>query len=253
MGRTFRTVLFLNFCLFLFGLTPAYGLARQFFSRLSYPLESNLYNLNVRFLGGLKIIFELPRAAQENTDLKKQVLILKETETKYYLEKREIDLLRAQLKLGPPAKDRGFILAHVLRQKASEGLLQIDAGQVQGIKDGDLVTIPGVLVGRVSQVRSYEAEVLMTVSSKSHLEAANASLLARGEAVGNFGSQMIFGKVLPSQSLNAGETIIDFSSRLILGIVQTVRESGTNIFKEAVVTVGYDPSQITEVFVTIQP
>lgn len=253
MRRTFGTVLFLNFLLIVFGFTPLYQFTRLAFNRLNQPLEVRLYHLNARFLGGLKFIFNLPEVAQENSDLRREISLLKETEAKYYSQLLQIDLLKSQLKLSPAKKNQRLLLAQVLSQQASEGLLQINVGQSQGVKAGDLVTVGGVLIGRISRVGPNDSQVLMTVSTRSHLEAATAALSARGEAVGNFGSQIILGKVLPSQNLSVGETVIDFNSRLILGRVQTVRENGAKIFKEAVVVAGYDPAQIVEVFVNIQP
>lgn len=253
MRSTFGTVIFLNLILIVFGSTPLYRFTSSVFNRLDQPLEVRLYNLNSRFLNGLKFILNLPNLSQENLNLKRQVLSLKEMETKYYSQRREIGLLQAQLKVSPPKRNSRLLLARVLSQKVSEGLLQLDVGQSQAVKVDDLVTVGGVLIGRISRVTWNDAQVLTTVSPRSHLEAATAALSARGEAVGNFGSQIIFGKVLPSQNLSVGETVIDFNSRLILGRVETVRESGTKIFKEAVVTAGYDPVEIVEVFVSIEP
>lgn len=251
MTIPFKTVLVFNLLVLFLGLTPIHGFLATSFRRLNQPLETQAYLINSRLLDKINFLLTLPKIYQENTNLKSEVLVLQENQGKYLRQERELEILRGQLKISNSAKKSRLLLAQVLNQNISEGVLELSLGQEDGVKVGNLVTINGVLVGKVFQVSPTRARVLMTVSPESHIEAATASLVARGEAVGNFGSQIIFTKVLPSQNLSVGETVVDFAHRLILGRVQEVKENGPKIFKEAVISSAYDPSQITEVFINL--
>lgn len=252
MNSSLKTVLALNIFILLVGLTPLYKPVSFGFRRLSTPFEAKLNGLNSNLLTGVDFLVSLPKIYGQNAELKNELVKYRQLEANYFAAVNENDLLRPQLATPFPKKSSKTVPALVLGRNSSEGLVTLGAGKVDGVGIGNLVTIKGVLLGKIESTDDHRSQLLLTVSPQSRFEAVTSNLLSRGEVVGNFGNRLSFTKVLPSQPLNVGDIVLDFGSRLILGKVEKVQSEGAKIFKEADVAVLYDPSFLTEVFVVIE-
>lgn len=249
MNPSLRTVIILNFLIILIGLTPVYTAFSGGFRRVSGPLEAGLSRLNVSFISGVTFVLSLPKIYSQNLSLKDELVHFREIESKYSATLDENEILKAQLKLMPGVKSPQLIMARVLGQNITDSSLTLDVGAESGVKEGDSVTYKGLLLGKIIQTDANRSRLLLTVSPQSRFEAVTSNFSARGEVVGDFGNRLNFTKILPSQTVNVGDTVLDFGSRLILGKVEKVQAEGAQIFKAADVSVLYDPGFLTEVFI----
>jgi|GEM_PF-6452606 cell shape-determining protein MreC len=251
MNQSLRIVLVLNLLIFFLGLTPAYSFVSTRFRLVSRPLETGLTTLNQGFISGLTFILSLPKIYRQNLNLKEEVISFREIESKYNAVLKENEMLREQLKLTPGLRSEKLVMAKVLSQDSSSSSLILDIGKENGIAEGNLVTYKGLLLGRITHADSGRSRLLLTISPQSRFEAITSSLLARGETVGDFGNKLSFTKVLPTQTLKVGDTVLELGSRLILGKVENVQAEGAKIFKTADVSVFYDPAFLSEVFILV--
>ena len=251
MNSSLKIILVLNFLVIFSGVTPVFTMFSRGFQQLNGPVEAGFSGLNKSLLTSLDFLASLPKIYGQNGELKKELAKYRELETKYYSAVSENGLLRSQLKVTLPKRNNKLVLATVLGRSVYDGLVTLSLGKDDGINAGDFVTANGVLLGRISSVSDQRSKLLLTVSPESRFEAVTSNLQAKGEVVGNFGNRLLLTKVLPSQPLNVGDVVLDFESRLILGKVEKVQAEGAKIFKEADVSVLYDPEFLTEVFVII--
>lgn len=249
MSSSLKTVLILNIFVLLIGLTPIYTFLSGGFRLLSRPPEVQLARFNSNLLSGLTFAVSLPKIYGENQSLKNEVATLRESLAGYLAVALENEMLRSQLSLGPAARAGKLVLARVLGLNRDESTMVLDAGRQDGVAPGNLVTYKGQLLGKIINVDQERSTLLLTVSPQSRFEAVTGALSARGEVVGEFGNRLTFTKILPTQPVSAGESVLEFGSRLILGKVDKVEKEGAKIFKEASILVLYDPLFLTEVFV----
>jgi len=249
MNSSLKIVIVLDVIILLVGFTPVYTAMSSRFRIVSRPVEVGLSRLNGIFLSGAAFVTSLPKVYSENLSLKDEISHFREVQSQYFAVLSENELLRAQLKLSPPGKTGKIIMAHVLGQNSFDGSVSLDVGRDDGVKEGNLVTYKGILLGKITDLDAGRCRLLLTVSPQSRFEAVTSNFLARGEVSGNFGNRLSFTKILPSQSVNVSDTVLEFGSRLILGKVERVQAEGAKIFKEADVSVSYDPAFLTEVFV----
>lgn len=249
MSTSFKTVLTLNILVIIVGLTPAYTFLSNGFRNVSGPFEIQLTRLNINLLSGINFALSLPRLYGENVSLRQEVVNLRREQAGYNAALKENEMLKAQLGVGTAVRGGQLVLARVISFDGYESAAQLDAGKDRGVSEGNLVSYKGQLVGKITAVSGQRATLLLTVSPKSRFEAVTTGLSARGEAVGEFGNRLAFTKILPTQPVSVGDSVLEFGSRLILGKVTRVGSEGAKIFKEAEVSVLYDPSFLSEVFI----
>lgn len=233
----------------LVGLTPVYTALSGGFRRATGPIQVGLTRLNANFLSGVTFVLNLPRIYGQNLSLKEELVHFREVESKYLAVLSENEILKSQLKLTPGTRSGQLILARVLSKNSFDGSVTLDAGNESGVKVGHSVTYKGLFLGKIIQTDGQRSHFLLTVSPQSRFEAVTSNFLARGEVAGDFGNLLSFTKILPSQTVNVGDTVLELGSRLILGKVVKVQAEGAKIFKAADVSVLYDPDFLTEVFV----
>ncbi len=246
-----RNVLIVNLVLVLLGLTPFYPVLSQALQNLSRPAAYFLVNANQRLLNFTRFVSRLPFVDRQNADLKNQLLQKKLAEARLSELQKENALLRAQLKLPASSQKQKLFMSTVLGKQEKSDLVILRGGEKDGLAAGNLVEAGGVLLGKVVEVYARQSKMRLTVSAESRFTVRTGDFAARGEVTGNFGSQLLLSKVLPSQSLSLGQTVVEVESGLLVGTVVKVEKEGAKIFKEAQVAAAYDPNLLDQVLVMV--
>lgn len=249
--NSIRNVLIANIIFILVGLTPLYPWLSNGLQKLSRPLFTLFVSGNQRFLGFGQLVFSLPSLSRENKNLKSQILERRVLEAEIKDLQKQNTLLRSQLNLASAGKQQKLFLSRVLGRQEKGDLVIIQGGFSQSIKTEDLVFVGRVLLGKVVEVSENQAKMRLTVSAESAWEVRSSDFLARGEVQGRFGNQLRLSKVLPSQTLAAGQALLEVGSGLLVGTVEKVEKEGAKIFKEAQVSAPYEPNLLDEVFILI--
>lgn len=247
-----RTVLLVNLIFLVAGLTPVYPATADLAQKITRPAAAFLSFGNQRLLGAVRFIFRLPVLDRENKDLKNQLRQTMVWPSQLKQLQKENELLRSQLNLKSVPGDQRLVLAKVLGQQEKGNLVVLNVGKNQGLSLENPVTLSGALLGQVVEVSDFQAKMRLTVSPESHWEVKSSDFLARGEVQGSFGTQLKLSKVLPSQTLKAGQELLELDHGLLVGKVRKVEKEGAKIFKEAEVEAPYDPNLLDQVFVLVE-
>lgn len=251
MNSSLKSVLVLNLVFIVFSLTPLYKIYSEFIFKLSSPLLVRASSLNSGLVDFFGFVKNLPESFEAARELKVERVQEAAITAQRDILKSENDILRSQLKVAAQKKLGNLLMAKVAGEASADTLI-LNVGKNDGAAEGDLVLEGQTILGRLIKVETLRSQLLLTVSPQSSFEAVDLSSGARGLVAGNFGSGLKLSKVLPSQELNAGDILTDSSSGLVLGRVEKTAAEGTNIFKEAEVSVLYDPAALSSVFVLLQ-
>ena len=249
MKNSLKIVLVINFLVFGLGFTPIYPFLSGFFVRTLAPIEILLVRSNSGLLDWVGFVKSWPRLKSEINLSKNNQSFLEIKQIEIQRLEKENELLRQELKVSSSKLIKQRILAYVLGRGRGRDEILLDVGLSQGVKEGDLVSLNGFLLGKVSLVERNFSKFLPTSSGLSVFEAVSNDNKVRGEVVGDFGQGLVLTKVLPSQDLKVGQLMVESQSSLVLGQVTKVLPQGAKIFKEATLNLPYDADSLNVVFV----
>ena len=190
----------------------------------------------------------------ENAELRNQLL-------EYYNLKKENDQLKVQLGIKIEMPEWDLIAATVTSRNPNEvfSSFSIDRGYLSGVSVDDAVITTNGLVGRVSQVYATSSRVTCILSEDLQIAAISVNVGESGVISGNvqFASN---GKVrlnyLKSETEITEGTIITtsgaggmFPKDIMIGEVESIRQSEYDISKYAVIKPFEDVRNVTDVFV----
>jgi len=119
--------------------------------------------------------------------------------------------------------------------------LLIDKGSDDGIKVNQPVVYKQYYLGKVIETSPRRSSVLLSSDPDSHISAFSSSTLGRAKGVlnGQFGSDMLFDKILHEEQIKKGDLVysegteVNIPRGLILGQVAEVLERQNEVFKQA--------------------
>ncbi len=250
-------LLFLTLVLVILGQTPLMTPMRATAAKVSNPLQYGAY----RFSQGLKREFDFILGIRylrwENLKLNEDLRELRSRVADYEEVKRENEKLKEQLGENPvPGK---LILAEVIGRSArgGEATLTINKGSNAGVTEGAAVISKNFLLGEVATVGSQRAEIRLLTDSGFSAAALDQESpdRARGLVKGQYGTAVMLERILPTEQVVVGETIITsgedgkFEKGLILGKVKKIYGQEADVFKSAELELMVNFDSLEEVFV----
>lgn len=149
--------------------------------------------------------------------------------------------------------------ARVISQDPSDlvNYIVIDQGKQEGVAVGMPIITPAGLVGRVTEIGTHWARVLLVNDTTSSVNAVVQSTRSTGIVQGQGqGSDLLVMRYLPlGDSVKEGDLILTsgiggtFPKRLVLGQVVQVRQRDTDLFTEAIIRPSVDLSRLEFVLV----
>ncbi len=131
----------------------------------------------------------------------------------------------------------------------------VDQGRQDGIQVGMPAVTPIGLVGRVTEVGSHWARILLIVDPSSSVNAVIQSSRATGVIQGQFGRSLVMRYLPQGDSVHVGDLVLtsgiggSFPKRLVIGQITRVNKRDTDLFQEAVVRPSVDFNRLEFVLV----
>lgn len=177
-----------------------------------------------------QLIEEKKAVEQENIALKKQVNAVSSSNNKLL-----------------PAKNLSMLA----------GVMTIDKGIQDGIKEGMVVITATELIGKVSSVSMYSSKVSLPIKDGNSINVKVANLGEKGIVVGTAENRMILDKVLQKAGLKQDQIIMtsgeagDYPQNLVVGKITNIIEDDVAIYKKAELAPIEDYSKIEVVMIRI--
>lgn len=250
--RLFLTLISLSLLITILDLTKVLNLPKSFLSYVTNPISFGLYQTNKNILNQFSFMFSARLAARENKALKEQLgqLFAENAQLRKKLAETE-SMLSQENHLDP--KTYNLIPA---RPIGIQRYLKIDKGSKDGIKVGEAVVISDNYVGKIVQVSEKSSNIQLTSDPDSKVAAFSQGLegKAKGVLKGQFGSEMMFDKILHEEIIKIGDLVYSEGTEgflprgLILGKVIQVLERENEVFKQAKVQPNFDIRDLELVF-----
>lgn len=162
----------------------------------------------------------------------------------------ENKILRAQIG-APLPKGKKQILAETL---GFDRYLTLDKGENDGVKNGQAVILEDILLGKVVKVLPWESQAEVIFDPDSKIAAKTVKTQARGILAGQFGKGVALEKVTQEENLEVGDYLAttgegDYPQGLLLGTIEKVERTESEIFQKAQVRPLLDPARLTKVFI----
>lgn len=257
--RIFRLI---SICLFLIMLIfwnprSAFYPIRSAFDFVAAPFEKVFSVLGFYTNSSSEFLSSIGALKDENEKLAHENIRLVAENAKLSDMERENEMLRRQFDLLP-RETFDLETAEVIgqdHQNAGNWLI-INKGSSDGIREGLAVIVDqGAVVGKISQVSSHNAKVLLLTSPESSINGIDAQTEAKGIVRGQYGVGIAIDTVLQTDVLKQGDAVVtsglggDFPRGLFLGKVDSVRASDDRLFQQATIVPIVDFARLRTVFI----
>lgn len=171
---------------------------------------------------------------------------------------RENELLRQQLNLGQPVKQK-LVMASVTGYNLTQGqYFLIDKGQDDGVAAGlAVVTADNFLVGRIAEAEKFFSRVLLISDGASAINALTQDTRVNGAVKGNHGLGVTMEMIPIDAQISAGETVLTsglndgIPKGLIIGRLAGVAKKANEIWQSAVIIPAAELNNLEQVFVLL--
>lgn len=226
---------------------------KQLASYITNPISFGIYNTNKNIGKQFYFVFQARFAAQENKALKEQVgkLLSENADLR-----KKIAAVEAQLSQEKHIDPQTYNLLPA-RPIGLGRYLKIDKGSLSGIKEGQAVIFEDNFVGKIVSVSpsSSNIQLLTDPDSKVAAFSLNKDGKAKGVLIGQFGTEVLFDKILHEEKIEVGDLVYSEGTEgylprgLILGRVTQVLDKQNEVFKQAKVAPIFDRRDLELVFV----
>ncbi|KKR03635.1 MAG: Cell shape-determining protein MreC [Parcubacteria group bacterium GW2011_GWF2_39_13b] len=236
---------------------------RGFANGLFSPVQKFLYRASNQAAGYLSALFSASSLSQENQLLEKQNLELKSQISQLIEFSRENKILKEQLDLKLLIEDaNNYVFSNVIGYSPDNlsHYFLIDKGSRDGVEKDSAVIISGnILVGKIIEVFSSTAKVLLISDSNSSIGALTQKNRISGAVRGEWGSEIFLEMIPQDENIEKGEQVItagfgrNFPKGLIIGEISEIIANDVEAFKKAKIQLMNDLSKIESVFVISNP
>lgn len=250
----FTILLFLLVFLFFLSLYPQYKGETNFLEKtfrfLAYPVQKNLQ----RFVTWVKEIgesyFFLVGVQEENKTLRRQISEHRQEITRL----QEIILMEERLKKLYALQPKSGIVAQIIGRDPSSWFkcLLVDKGHTAGVKK-DMVAIGiGGVVGRIIDVATHTAKILLITDPNSAVDVLIQRSRAQGILEGNVEDYCVIKYVPKAEDIQVGDTVLTsgiggiFPKGLLVGTIRRVDKKRAGIFQYVEVSPAVDFAKLEE-------
>jgi rod shape-determining protein MreC len=227
------------------------------------PIQRGLDDVARSVSGVVTAIAEIDRLRSDNAVLRQENDRLRIENARAREVQRENDLLTGLLQLRT-----GFghetVAAAVIARESSEfrSSVTLDRGTDDGLSEGDVVVAAGgALAGRIVEVGSNYAKVVLVNDGGSTVIGQLVSSATIGEVVGQLGGVLIMGKIDSSEQIQLGDEVVTaglelgggirspYPKGLLIGQVIEVRRDANDVVQTAFLQPAIDLEKIEFVLV----
>ena len=230
---------------------------KDIFYTLSEPIQKvSMASFN-KTSSFIDLISSIKNLRRENIRMKEELRFLKAENARLKEIAYENKILREQFKLSIDQKLQ-LISSYVIGRSSKNfsQYLLIDKGLDDGVEKGNpVITSGGILIGKVSEVSSGSAKVLLITDPSSVINAVIQETRASGIVKGEYGLGLVMDMIPQNEEVNIGDTVItsafggDFPKGLLIGQIKEIRGSENQIFQKAIIEPAADFERLEIVFI----
>lgn len=251
--KIFLILTIVSFLIFILDTNKLLVLPKNILSFITNPISEGFYQISKGVGKQFYFIFQARYAAQENKALKEQNGQLLSENAKIRKKLAESEALISQDRHLDPYT-YNMISAHPI---GIGRYLKIDKGLSSGIKVGAAVIFNDNYIGKIVQISQKSANVQFLTDPDSKVAAFSQGVegKAKGVLIGQFGSEIMFDKILHEEKISVGDLVYSEGTEgflprgLILGKVLQVMERENEVFKQAKVVPNFDARDLELIFV----
>jgi rod shape-determining protein MreC len=266
VGRPFAVLFVVSLLLLLFRSADVVRATATVGTQVLVPVQRGLAETGVTTNRFFQAIGEIDRIRAENADLRaaNDRLTLENARLAEAAIAARQDAKLAAAQRALPYKT---VTAPVIARDPS-GVLKtivIGAGTDQGVRVDQVVLSEQGVVGRVSEVGSNYAKVLLITDSASSVSALVQTSRASGIVRGQYGDTLVMEWILQSDPVKAGDVIVTaglglgnelrslYPKGLVIGTVVDVTKAEVSAYQRAVVAPAVDLRKLENVLVITDP
>lgn len=228
--------------------------------RIFSPIQKYVYLSGNRFSGSLKFFTSIKDLRKENKDLIEKVNKLTFENSELVRLQSENKDLRTQL--GLLKKEEFKLVASNIIGQDPNNLIQfinIDKGSSDGIKDNQPVIIANnFLIGKVSEVQSHSAKVILITDARSKVNAQIQGADANGIVKGEHNLGLMMEMIPQDKIIQRGDKVVtsgvggDMPVGLYIGEVEEVKTTDNELFQTARIKTQADFKSLKVIFIILE-
>ncbi len=223
-------------------------------SSVGQPVQLAFYAATHNLQDSLSTVFEIGSLREKNNELNEKTAFLEAENGQLKKLVEENRLLKDQLNIKQPAGvtlTQASVLGYSLA--TSRGLINIDKGEKDSVKVGDLAILKEIVLGKISSSGPHHSQVQLLSDPESKILGETGGK-AKGLVVGDFGSRMKLTKVLLDDQLQVGELVFTSGEEgmpkgLVVGKISKVKRLEAELFQEAEIDPLVDLNKLEIVFI----
>ena len=201
-------------------------------------------------------VLQIGNLRSRNASLEERLALLEAENGRLKKLEEENQTLKEQLGVNPEAKHdlkAAAVLGYTLA--TSRGFINIDQGEKDGVKKGDVVVLKDIFIGKVESLKDKSSLVKLLTDPESKV-LAETEAKVKGVLIGDFGSRMRLTKVLLDEKLVAGNLVFTSGEEglpkgMVIGKISKVKRLEAELFQEAEVEPLIDINKLEMVFVRV--
>lgn len=254
--KVFILLIFLSVGILILDSINILDLPKRLAAFVTNPISFGLYDTHRKIGNQFYFLVLARRAGQENKALKEQIGQLLSENAALRKKNAEMETMLSQEQHLDP-KTYQLLSA---RPIGLNRFLKIDQGSSAGVRMGQAVVFQDNFVGKIISVSPQAANIQLLTDPDSKVAAfsQNKEGKAKGMIVGQFGTEILFDKILHEEKVAIGDLVYsegteEFLPRgLILGRVIQILTRENEVFKQAKVQPVFDIGDLELVFVIIE-
>lgn len=224
--------------------------------RISAPIERLFFSAGDGIRDSFSFLASIRDLSKENKELSLE--LEKSTVDKARLEELKKENEELRLQLGYKNKSGYELIPAMVISQDPNNLLRIvniNKGSKDGIKEEDLVVVSdGILIGKITEVHSGSARILLIVDINSRIQAKIQDSDADGVVAGEHGLGLIMDLIPQDKVVKKGDTVVasnveQDTQALLIGEVEEVKNSDNELFQKVRVKSPVDFKELKHVFV----
>lgn len=255
----YRTLIFIiSFILILFLLNFYKKEVKNFFYKISEPIQKFFWQAGINTSNFFETISEIKKLKKENEELKlrNQELLAQITALKEL--KKENEMLREALKLDL-AKEFKFSLSQVIGKDIGQDFIVVNKGSEDGLsKNLPVINEQKILIGKVSEVYKNYSKVMLISNKESLIDGKIVEKEILGIIKGEEGNKVIFDYLQPEKEILEGDLIETsalggvFPKGILVGQIQKIKKSDVQPFWQAEILPFFDSKNLENVFIILK-
>lgn len=228
---------------------------KNFFYRISLPIQKILWQAGNKTSDFFEMIFEFKELKKENEELKLKLadslaenLALEEL-------RKENESLRKALEIGLE-KDFKLILVQIIGKDISQDSILINKGSLEGITENLAVITPEkIILGKVSEVYRNFSRVTLITDKKSTFDGKIAEKEIQGVVKGKGNLKLFLDAIPRDTEVKDGDIVVTthlggiYPENLLVGKIKEIRKSDIEPFQQAEIFPFFEIGELENLFV----